>query len=219
MTKKMFKGVGNFYVSVWDDEKNVQGRWKFLCFGVRWRKNVQGRWKFLCFGVRWRKNVQGRWKFLCFGVRWRKNVQGRWKFLCFGVRWRKNAQERWKFLLYIPNILHNTGVAYMARVTPWRWQLLAETCRGIFGMYNKNVQRPWAFVGHLTPKHKMLGPTIKISTCCVYESALFIRVNTTLWTQCIYLYFATFRPFLAIVRRITITWHNNIKQIISFTLL
>jgi hypothetical protein len=29
-------------------------------------------------------------------------------------------------------------------------------------MYNKNLQRPGAFGGHLTPKHKMLGPTIYI---------------------------------------------------------
>jgi hypothetical protein len=30
------------------------------------------------------------------------------------------------------------------------WQLLAETRRSKFGMYNKNLQCPWAFVCHLT---------------------------------------------------------------------
>jgi hypothetical protein len=30
----------------------------------------------------------------------------------------------------------NTGVAYKACVTPWRWKSLAETRRGKFGMYS-----------------------------------------------------------------------------------
>jgi hypothetical protein len=37
----------------------------------------------------------------------------------------------------ISSVYRHTGVAYKARITPWRWQLLAETFRGKFWMYNK----------------------------------------------------------------------------------
>jgi hypothetical protein len=40
---------------------------------------------------------------------------------------------------------------YSQRNSTRRWQSLAETCRGKFGLYNTNLQRPWALVGHLTP--------------------------------------------------------------------
>jgi hypothetical protein len=61
-------------------------------------------------------------------------------------------------------------------------------------MYNKNLQHLLASVGHLTSKHKVLGPTIKFSPHCTFQTNNVIEKESTetspLFTRNIILLFA-----------------------------
>jgi hypothetical protein len=108
---------------------------------------------------------------------------------------------------------HNTdiaGVAYKAPTTPWRWQPLAETCRGkIWNTLIKFTSSLTHLLVILQRHYKILGPAIKIIT------GIYVTTNIYVWSHLITFFLAREMFHTEVVEKIKHTFYDQLGIRIS----